>query len=236
LPRTDRLLRLLDALRSLRPPVTARALSARLEVTERTIYRDIAALRTAGARIDGEAGYGYTLDEDPALPPLGFERLEIEALVLGLSEVRMRGDEALAVAAETALAKITAALPEDRRLQVRHAVLDTYRYGPTPEAGMDLAPVRSACWEERALDITYADAEGRETARRIWPLGIFFLDHAIMVLAWCCLREDFRMFRVSRMRRIEVSTESFRPRRVAMLRDYLARLAARRGAAGPHGP
>jgi len=236
MPRTDRLFRLLDALRSLRPPVTAQALADRLDVTERTVYRDIAALRSAGARIDGAAGYGYTLDEDPALPPLSFERLEIEALVLGISEVRMRGDEALAVAAETALAKITAALPEDRRLQVRHAVQDAYRFGPTPEAGMDLGPVRSACWEERALDITYADAEGRETERRIWPLGIFFLDHAVMVLACCCLRQDFRQFRVSRCRRIAVTGESFRPQRVPLLRDYLTRLAARRGAEGWPGP
>ena len=104
--RTDRLMRLMDALRRLPKPVTAARLAGETGVSPRQIYRDIATLRAGGALIDGEAGAGYTLTEDPALPPQMFTRLEVEALVLGLAEVRMAGDSALEQAAEAALAKL----------------------------------------------------------------------------------------------------------------------------------
>ena len=121
--RSDRLFRLLTALRSLPQPVTAARLADETEVSERTLYRDIDTLRAGGAVIDGAAGFGYTLTEDPALPPQMFTRLEVEALVLGLAEVRLAGDPALARAAEVALAKITATLPERVQRQAIHAVL-----------------------------------------------------------------------------------------------------------------
>jgi len=109
-------------------------------------------------------------------------------------------------------------------------VHDAHRYIPTHEAGIDLGRVRAVCREDRALDITCADAQGHETAWRIRPLRIFVLDHAVMVLAWRCLRKHFRMFRVGRVCRIDVSSESFRHRRGPLLRDCLARLTAQRGA------
>ena len=102
--RSDRLFRLLHALRTLPAPVTAARLAAETEVSERTLYRDIEALRAAGARIEGEAGIGYTMTEDIALPPQTFDQLEIEALVIGLGEVGAAGDPALAEAAKSALA------------------------------------------------------------------------------------------------------------------------------------
>ena len=120
--RADRLFRLLHALRSLPAPVTAARLAEETGVSERTLYRDIDGLRAGGALIDGAAGYGYTLTEDPALPPQMFTRLEVEALVLGLAEVRQAGDPALAKAADAALAKITATLPERVQRHAIHAV------------------------------------------------------------------------------------------------------------------
>lgn len=218
--RTDRLFRLLDTLRRLPPPATAARLAAETGVSPRTLYRDIAALRAGGALIDGTAGYGYALVEDPMLPPQSFSREEIEALVLGLAEVRFAGDRALAAAAETALAKITATLPERQQRQAMHAVVQGYRFERRPEPAVDMGLIRLACWEERALDITYTDAEGHDTARRIWPLSIVFLDKVQMLLAWCCLRRDFRRFRLDRMRAMAETDESFRPRRVALLREF----------------
>lgn len=224
--RADRLFRLLSALRSLPQPVTAARLAEETEVSERTLYRDIAALRAGGALVDGEAGLGYTLTEDPALPPQMFTRLEVEALVLGLAEVTLSGDPMLARAAAEAQAKIIATLPDRVQRQAIHAVSRSYRYEPRKPAPAHLHLLRKAAWEECAVDLTYRDLSGRETRRRIWPLGTVFLDREVMCLAFCCLRQDFRRFKVQEMNDVRVSDDSFRPRRVPLLRAYLERLRA----------
>lgn len=222
--RADRLFRLLTALRTLPQPVTAARLAEETEVSPRTLYRDIASLRAGGALIDGAAGLGYTLTEDPALPPQMFTQLEVEALVLGLAEVRLAGDPALAKAAEVALAKITATLPERVQRQAIHAVQMTYRFEKRPAAPAHLALIRQACWDERALDLAYTDAHGHQTQRRIWPLSVVFLDRVLLLLAFCTLRQDFRRFRLDLMSGVTLSEDSFRPRRVALLRDFLDQL------------
>lgn len=226
MPRADRLFRLLDALRRLPSPVTAEALAAETEVSARTIYRDIDALRASGARIEGEAGYGYTLAEDPALPPQSLTRLEMEALTLGIAELRHLGDPELARAGEMALAKIAATLPEARAHQAAHAVLSSYRFQRRPPAPVDLAVIRAASWDERALTLRYRDRDGTITERVIWPLGLVYLDNEQMLLAWCCMRGDFRRFIVARMVAVAPHPESFRPRRVALLREFTAQLSA----------
>lgn len=228
--RSARLLRLLQALRSLPAPVTAARLAEETGVSARTLYRDIDALRGAGAVIDGAPGYGYTLTEDPALPPQSFDRLEIEALVLGLSEVAYRGDSALVAAAEAALAKIISTLPERQQRQAIHAVVMVHRFTRPPMASVDLTELRRASWEERALDITYTDGTGARTERRIWPLSIVYTERSIVVLAWCCLRQDFRQFLVDKIGHVAATEESFRPRRVGLLREYIARMQAERRA------
>ncbi|RUS59524.1 YafY family transcriptional regulator [Pseudorhodobacter sp. E13] len=228
--RSDRLFRLLDALRRLPQPVTAARLAEETGVSERTLYRDIDTLRAGGALIDGAAGYGYTLTEDPSLPPQMFTRLEVEALVLGLAEVQMAGDAALAAAAQAALAKITATLPERVQRQALHAVQQTYRFERRPPAPAALALIREACWDEAALEITYTDNTGAQTQRRIWPLSVVFLDRRLMILAWCCLRQGFRKFQLHRIEDAKRTGESFRPRRVPLLREFLAELK-REGAA-----
>jgi predicted DNA-binding transcriptional regulator YafY len=226
MPRADRLFRLLTALRSLPQPVTAARLAEETEVSARTLYRDIESLRMGGALIDGAAGLGYTLTEDPALPPQMFTRLEVEALVLGLAEVRMAGDPALAKAAAAALGKITATLPERVQRQAIHAAMQTYRYERRPAAPAHIALIREACWDERALDLTYSARDGSTTRRRIWPLSVVFLDRTLMLLAWCCLRQGFRRFHLGSMTDVILTGESFRPRRVPLLRDFLAELRA----------
>ena len=224
MPRSDRLFRLLHALRSLPVPVTAARLAEATEVSVRSIYRDIAALRAAGARIEGEAGYGYALEEDPALPPQSFTRLEIEALLLGLGEVRQSGDAELAQAAESVAAKVIARLPERQAREAAHAVLRVYRHRPREIPQAALSVLREAAWEERAVDIAYRDEAGQVTRRRVWPLAVAFLDEALLMVAWCCLRQDFRRFRLDRIEAAELTEESFRPRRVSLLRDYVATL------------
>ncbi|MCU0902260.1 MAG: YafY family transcriptional regulator [Tabrizicola sp.] len=224
MPKSDRLFRLLSAFRMLPPPITAARLAEETGVSERTIYRDIQALRAAGALIDGEAGTGYTLTEDPALPPQMFTRLEVEALVLGLAEVSLSGDPMLARAAAEAQAKIIATLPDRVQRQAIHAVSRTYRFERRQPAPAHLQLLREAAWDECAVDLIYRDAAGQETVRRIWPLGTVFLDREVQVLAFCCLRQDFRRFKIHAMSDVSRTSESFRPRRVPLLRAFIDQL------------
>jgi predicted DNA-binding transcriptional regulator YafY len=205
-------------------PVTAARLAEETGVSERTLYRDIDALRAGGALIDGAAGLGYTLTEDPALPPQMFTRAEVEALILGLSEVRQSGDPVLAKAALAAQAKIIATLPDRVQRQAVHAVSMAHRYATRPPLPPHMATLREAAWEERALDLAYRDRQGTVTHRRIWPLCIVFLDREVQCLAFCCLRQDFRRFKVLQMDAVSPTDESFRPRRVPLLRAYIEQM------------
>jgi len=224
MPRTDRLFRLLDALRRLEPPVTAAHLAAETGVSVRSVYRDIETLRTGGAEIGGERGVGYTLVEDGMLRPQTFSRIEIEALTLGMAEVQGMGDPALVAAAQAVLGKVASTLPSLGQQHLLHAVSGVHRFQERYASLPDMAVVRACCWREEALSIGYLDRDGVASERTIWPLAIVYLDRMLVVLARCCLREDFRMFRADRIQWVQATGASFRPRRAALLRAYRARL------------
>lgn len=190
----------------------------------RSIYRDVDSLREAGAEIGGERGFGFCLIEDGTLRPQTFSRIEIEALVLGLAEVRQMGDPALAEAAAAVLGKVAATLPSARQQQLLHAVSQVHRFENRYAALPDMGLIREGCWREEALAIRYTDRAGEATERTIWPLAIVYLDRMLVVLAWCCLREGFRIFRAERITAIESTGASFRPKRAALLRTYLVEL------------
>ncbi|MGB7318604.1 MAG: YafY family protein [Planktotalea sp.] len=222
--RTARLFQLMQAMRQAAPPVRAENLAQEMGVSLRTIYRDIDSLRSLGALIDGEAGYGYTLIEDATLPPLGFDDEEIEALVLGLREVGQTGDPSLAEAAMRALGKLKGRLPPRQSHRLEHAVLSARRFRERPEPGVDPRVLRQAAWDEVAISFSYVDKEGIATTRSVDPLGITSLDSVQCLLAFCHLRQDYRSFRLDRMRALEVSEDSFRPKRVPMLREFIERI------------
>jgi Predicted transcriptional regulator len=225
--RSDRLFRLLHLLRSLPPPVTAQQLASSADVSLRSVYRDIEVLRAGGAEIDAERGYGYTLINDGILRPQGFTRMEIEAIALGMAEVRHMGDPALVEAAEAVLAKVAATLPSKTQEHMVHAISHVRRfdkrYAPVPHIDV----IREACWEERALLIDYVDRNGEATRRTVWPLAVVYLEQTLVLLARCCLRDGFRMFLLGRIERVEATTIGFRPRRAGLLRRYLRELKER---------
>jgi predicted DNA-binding transcriptional regulator YafY len=227
--RSERLFALLEALRRLPAPVTAAQLARETGVSARSIYRDIDSLRAAGAEIGGERGYGYCLVEDGTLPPQTFTRLEIEALALGLGEVHRMGDPALVRAADAVLGKVSATLPSAAQQHLLHAVSLVHRFDPRYPQLPDMRVLRDACWREEALTIRYADRAGARTERTVWPLAIVYLQNTLVLLAWCRLREGFRMFRAERIAQAAPTGQSFRPRRVTLLREYLAELKARPG-------
>lgn len=234
--RSDRLFRLLHLLRSLPPPVTAQQLASSAEVSLRSVYRDIEVLRAGGAEIDSERGYGYTLINDGILRPQGFTRLEIEAITLGMAEVRHMGDPALVEAAEAVLAKVASTLPSKTQEHLVHAISHVRRLNRRYDHPQDIEVIREACWHERALAITYTDQHGAATERTIWPLAIVYLEQTLMVLARCTLREGFRMFRVERIQSVAPTTISFRPRRANLLRRYLRDLKEEGARRAKHPP
>ena len=214
----------MQLMRLLPAPVQAARLAEELGVSQRTLYRDIDSLRSTGAIIDGAAGYGYTLIEDPALPPMMFNADEMEALVLGLREVVAIGDPVLADAARNVLAKVGGVLPDRMRQQMQNATLTVQRYWDRPEISVDVAAVRKAARDEQAIHIDYTDVKEARTDRTVWPLTIVYMDQTLMLLAKCQLRQDFRAFRMDRINSLRVLSEYFRPHRAALLRDCLARM------------
>jgi len=228
--RTERLFQLLQALRTLPSPVTGETLSRITGVSVRSVYRDIETLRAGGADIGGEAGFGYTLIDDGTLRPRTFSRIEIEALTLGMAQVRQMGDPTLAMATDAVLAKVAATLSSEGQQHLLHAVSRVHQFSDQERCGRiaaaDMDSLRQGCWREEALLIGYTDRHGKATNRTIWPLAIVYVNRMLVVLARCCLRDDFRMFRVERITCVTRTGITFRPRRAILLRTYLTQLQA----------
>lgn len=179
--------------------VTAAALARDLEVSERTVYRDIRDLVLSGVPIDGEAGVGYTLRKGFDLPPLMFTAAEIEALVLGVRVTASWAGPALATAANDALARIEAAVPEALKQRIRTTPIFAPAFLVPPATLEKLGEIRAALEARQKVSIVYADASGATTLRTIHPLGLFFWGATWSVGAWCELRQDFRVFRLDRV-------------------------------------
>ncbi|MDI1287965.1 MAG: YafY family protein [Reyranella sp.] len=207
--RSDRLFDIIQRLRTASGPVTAAALAADLEVTSRTVYRDIATLQARRVPIEGAAGIGYVLRKGFDLPPLMFTIDEVEAIAVGARLVRRLRDPKLQESAEAVLAKVTVVLPE--RLRSHLSATPIYvSPGITAEVqGADLADVRAAIRDSRKLYIAYADEKGRRTNRTIWPIAMAYYIDVTLVGAWCELRADYRNFRVERIRSSRVLDEHF---------------------------
>jgi len=214
--RADRLFRIVQFLRS-RRLTTAVWLAEHLEVSTRTIYRDIADLCLSGVPIEGEAGVGYLLRQEIDLPPLMFERSEAAAVELGLRFVSVYAGRPLSAAAVSAMSKVRAVLPRDSSVS---APIALYVPKKTAASVPVLGQMFSAIDEKRKLRIWYAAAVARETERTIWPLGAFFWGAAWTALAWCELRDDFRSFRLERITRLESLEERYPDAPGRRLTDY----------------
>ncbi len=222
--RSIRLIQLMQLLRSQSPPIKAADLARDTGISLRSVYRDIDSLRASGAIIDGEAGFGYTLVEDPALPPMMFSQDEMEALTLGLREVRAVADPVLAAAANSALSKIQASLPARMRQEFAHVGLFSKRFHERPDITIDMGVLRLAIRMETAVDITYSDAQSRISTRIIWPLGVIYMDNALALIAQCQTRNDHRVFRIDRITKMDPTNISFRPQRAPLLRAFFEKM------------
>jgi predicted DNA-binding transcriptional regulator YafY len=228
--RADRLFRIVQLLRAGRLQ-TARGLAQKLQVSERTVYRDVQDLQLSGVPILGEAGVGYTLRRDYDLPPLMFNPREITALVLGSRMVATWGDPDLASAANDALRKIEAVLTaglRDRidavRLYVPSVALSSVN--STRET---LEKLRAAVEASQIVEVCYCDEKGQVTDRRLRPLALLFWGRVWTLVAWCEMRVDFRSFRADRFQNLRILDETFTQESGQRYEDFLAkvRLAGR---------
>lgn len=226
--RADRLLLIIQVLRRRKAPTTARMLADELEVAPRTIYRDIATLQSVRVPIEGEAGVGYILRGGYDLPPLMFSADEIEAVVLGMQMVSARGDPDLARSASNVLAKIETVVPGDVFDQMwKGALLVPHPVQTEMPFAMHLPMIRLAVRQSHKLRIVYTSLENHETARTIWPLGLYIFSHVTLVCAWCELREGFRAFRAERITCCETLADRFNPKNGAMMNAFLVNFARR---------
>jgi predicted DNA-binding transcriptional regulator YafY len=220
--RADRLFEIIQFMR--RKDLTrARDLSDALEVSERTIYRDIQDLVSSGVPIEGEAGVGYVLRAGFDLPPLMFKEQEIEALVLGARIVQSWADPELAAAAGNVIAKVEAVIPERLRDYMANTALLAPSHHYMEPITFDMADLRRALRNQLKVHFRYRDAASEASERTVRPLCLAYFGPVWLLSAWCELRDDFRTFRLDRIEGFEVPGERFRPETGKTLHDFLKR-------------
>lgn len=221
--RADRLFQIVQILRN-RRIVKARDLADRLQVSERTIYRDIQDLSLSGVPVEGEAGVGYCLRYSLDLPPLLFDAAEIEALVLGMRMVQTWSSPQLTQAAASILDKVEAVLPKE----LKHLNANTRMFSPKfPEelpVGSVIDTIRSAINQYQQLLFAYQREDGEKSQRCINPLGLFFWGKVWTLIGWCHLRDDFRHFRLDRMQQVQLSSQTFQVQSGQSLQDFFRTL------------
>lgn len=223
--RADRLFQIVQIIRG-RRLTTAMFLARRLEVSERTVYRDVADLQRQGVPVEGEAGVGYRLGSGFDLPPLMFTQDEATAIVASARLARSWVDAAMARDMEVAIGKILSVLPPAARLSAESLAL----YAPSLviDAGTraSLQTLRETVQSRHKLRVDYRDVADSPSQRVVRPLGCFYWGKVWTLSAWCELREDFRAFRVDRIRQIEVLPERFRDEPGKTLAEMMRRLQA----------
>ncbi len=208
--RSDRLFQIIQILRrASRKPTTALELSEELEISTRTVYRDIADLMAQRVPIRGEAGMGYVLDSGFDMPPLMLTSEEVEAALLGAQWVSSQGDAQLANSAKDLIAKIAAVIPDQMQSIILEPITMTPNMSESVQDTVDMPALRNAIRNLLKLKIDYMDLKDRITTRTIWPIAIAYFESAKLIIAWCELRKGYRHFRSDRIKSWDVLTETF---------------------------
>jgi predicted DNA-binding transcriptional regulator YafY len=221
--RADRLFRIVQRLRR-RGVTTCAQLAEALDVSERTIYRDVQDLILSGVPVQGEAGVGYALPRDFDLPPLMFSNAEVEALVLGARVVKSWGDHELRAAADELLSKVEAVLPSRLKEQIPDAALFAPGFHVRDAMTRSLGPLRAAIRERKKVHFAYLDKHEAPSKRTVRPLGLFYWGNAWSLGAWCELRRDFRNFRIDRINDARILDEEFVPEAGRTLADFFRKM------------
>lgn len=218
--RADRLFHLVQLIRGRRLS-TAAFLAKRLEVSERTVYRDVADLQHQGVPIEGEAGVGYRLGSGFDLPPLMFSQEEANALVASVRMAQAWLDPAMAGDAEAAWSKIFSVLPPAARAAADRVPLYAPVIEPDAATQAHLQLLREAISGRCKVRVDYSDAAGKASQRVLWPLGCFYWGSVWTLGAWCETRQDFRGFRIDRIAAATVFDARFAHQPGRTLADFL---------------
>lgn len=221
--KAERLFQIITLLRGRRLAFTAKQLAEALEVSERTVYRDVQALILSGVPIEGEAGIGYRLDKSFELPPLMFTEEELLALMLGSKMVHGWGDSILSKSAVSALEKITSVLPERVKAKSNDEVLLVPDYFRDEFIANRAYQVRNAIETKRQIKIGYSDANNDITDRDLEPLGLVYWGGKWTLVAFCLLRQDYRQFRLDRISEFATTDIHFEVTDDKSLKHYLSR-------------
>jgi predicted DNA-binding transcriptional regulator YafY len=198
--RSTRFFEIIQILRRANAPVAAHTVADALEVSKRTIYRDIVALQAMRVPIEGEAGVGYVMCEGFDLPPLMFSAEEVEAIVVGLSLIGRTGDVDLLAAASRVSRKIADVLPNAGDRRIEKSPLHVSHWNAILSSAVEYRLLRQAIREEQKLCLHYQDGGSRCTERIVRPIALVYYVDSIVLAAWCELRHGFRHFRADRMR------------------------------------
>ncbi len=218
--RADRLFRIAQSLSAERY-ITAESLADRLEVSVRTIYRDIEALSVSAIPIEAVAGRGYRLSKGFRVPPMMFNDEELTALMLGMRMVQGWCDTALAEAASSALDKVAAVVPGKLRPVLSREALLVPDFHIPAEVRAHVSGLRRAIAQRRRIEIAYCRRDGVHSDRVIWPLGLFYWGSVWTLAAWCELRDAFRQFRIDRIESLEMAGGQYERVSGRTLQDYL---------------
>ena len=218
--RADRLLQILQIMRRANGPIAASRIAEELEVSLRTLYRDMVSLESTGVPIRGEAGVGYVLEDGFDMPPLMFTESELEAIMLGARLLDGRVDEALSRAAKDVVAKIAAVVPQD----LKATLIDTPLYAPMLRAPdkfkVDVADIRRALRIEAKVLLNYRALNGAVSQRVVWPVLVSLFRDTMVLAAWCTLREDFRTFRIDGMESFELMEQKMPKSRKSLFVEW----------------
>ncbi|NHB96154.1 helix-turn-helix transcriptional regulator [Photorhabdus stackebrandtii] len=219
--RTERLIALLQYLRQRRYPVSGKLLASDLNVSLRTLYRDIALLNGQGANIEGEPGLGYTLRPGFMLPPLMFTMDEIDALVLGNKWVIEQNDVVLAKSAHSFISKIAAVLPEEQRAQLYCSPMfvKTEGYNKATDNNSILSDIRKAIYHKEKIVITFFDLNNSRIVKTACPLSIFF-NNEFFLVSWCEFSHEFIKLQVEKIEKLEVLPEKYIQDRILLLKKW----------------
>ena len=219
--RADRLFQIIQGLHHDRV-VTARQLAERLEVSERTIYRDIQDLSLSGVPITGEAGLGYRLMKGFHLSPLMFNEEELAALLLGARMVQGWTDRGLARAAQQAMAKIEHVIPDHLKPELERQEIMVPAFPFSLTVSDELEVLRGAIKQQHKVHFEYRREDDQKSERIVHPLGLFYWGKVWTLVAWCELRDSFRHFRLDRMSNIAGLGEHYESVAGRTLQDFLA--------------
>ena len=219
--RADRLFQIIQGLHHDRV-VTAKQLGEALEVSERTIYRDIQDLSLSGVPITGEAGHGYRLMKGFHLSPLMFNEEELAALLLGARMVQTWTDQGLAKAAQQAMAKIEHVIPDHLKPELERQEIMVPDFPFSMAVAQELEALRGAIKRQHKVYFDYQREDGEKSNRTVHPLGLFYWGKVWTLAAWCELRDGFRHFRLDRMDNLNLLEERYALVQGRTLQDFLA--------------